>query len=45
MFYVALCDDNKEFLMLEDYVVRQYMEQKNIDGKIRHFDCGEALLS
>ena len=44
MFCVALCDDNEDFLKLEDLVVHQYMEQKHIDCQIEHFKDGEALL-
>ena len=43
MFCVALCDDNEDFLKLEDLVVHQYMEQKHIDCQIEHFKDGVAV--
>ena len=45
MFKVLLCDDNAEFLELEQHVLKEIFEESNISGEIKIFHSSEEMLS
>lgn len=44
MYFIALCDDNMEFLEIENRVIQQYMSSEGAECQIDKFIKGEDLL-
>ena len=45
MFRIALCDDNEEFLYMEQKIIMQYMKINKIEYQVDLFYSGQELLN